>query len=111
MGAIWGHLGPFWRDYRAPFRDLDSLGPELCSGALLFPNDQLQNSDPRRNHLFQHLKRCAQGSERFHPASQDTEDRMEAYSKHYYFVQEEYKVKEYSNPYTEKLLKETYLPE
>ena len=76
-----------------------------------FPNDQLKNSDPRRNHLFQHLKRCAQGSERFHPASQDTEDRMEAYSKHYHFVQEEYKVKEYSNPYTVKLLKETYLPE
>ena len=27
----------FWRNYRAPFRDLDSLGPEYCSGALLCP--------------------------------------------------------------------------
>ena len=75
-----------------------------------FPNDQLQNSDPRRNHLYQHLKRCAQGSERFHLASQDTEDRMEAYSKHYDFVQEECKKNEYTDPYTEKELEDTYLP-
>ena len=41
IGPCWtggdsgGPFGAFGRDYRAPFRDFDSLGPDYCSGALL----------------------------------------------------------------------------
>ena len=75
-----------------------------------FPDDQLQNSDPRRNHLVQDLKKIAEGSESFQPASHRTEDRIKAYKRHFNFVQEENNRINYTNPSTEEDLKCTFYP-
>ena len=82
---------------------------KMCSRT--FPNDQLKNSDPSRNHIYTHLREQVKGRESFQPASQNTEDRMEAYRRHHVWVEKENKKTVYTNPSTEADLREIYCAE